>query len=404
MVANPQPTYASFLGLGLEPSNAYGVAVNPTAFVPVKSMTPMDKLTLLTDEGWRGAPVRTYSHTPGPLYAEYEFGGDVFADVIGFPLAGLLGDVVYSGTYTGSGTGVLSTAITTVGATSFQNSVSIPSGTRIQIDTGVLAETVVTTGAPTGGGPFTIPVPALKNTHLVGSTVQPVQAPYASAMALLCSGNFQPPSYTLTDWNSNITGYQLPGARFSEVDLKFAGNGKLDYTAKATAMPTVVNGTKPTFSAPPTSIMPGWECIVKIGGTTVGYTVDADITLKRVLEVIDTADGSQAPYAIWAGEAEASGKMTIVMEDDSKRAAYVAGTSTAIEANFSQSTGATTQGVLLHATQSYLTDAKVVRGKSYAELEIAFECDANTSDVGVSGGYSPIKATVTNQLISGTYK
>lgn len=404
MVANPQPTYASFLGLALEPPNAYGVAVNPSSFIPVKSMTPMDKLTLLTDEGWRGAPVKTYSHTPGPLYAEYEFAGDVFADLIGFPLAGVLGDVVYSGTYTGSGTGTLSAA-SIVGATSISNSVTVASGTRIQIGTGVLAETVVTTGAPTGAGPFAIPVPALANAHAITTTVvQPVQAPYSSAMSLLCSGNFQPPSYTLTDWNSNITGYQLPGARFSEVGLKFAGNGKLEYTAKATAMPTVVNPTKPTFSAPPTAIMPGWECVVKIGGTTVGYTVDADMTIKRALEVIDTADGSQAPYAIWAGEAEASGKLTIVMEDDSKRAAYVAGTSTAIEAAFVQSTGLTTQGVTLHATQAYLTDAKVVRGKSYAELEITFDCDANTTDVGQSGGYSPIKATVQNQLVSATYK
>lgn len=403
MVANPQPTYASFLGVGLEPPGAYGVAVAPTAFIPVKSMTPMDKLVLLTDEGWRGAPVKTYSHTPGPLYAEYEFAGDVYADVIGYPLAGVLGDVTYTGTYTGSGTGSLSVG-SIVGATSIQNSVTVASGTRIQIGTGATAETVVTTGPATGSGPFTVPVPALQYIHAISSVVQPVQAPYSAAMALLCSGNFQPPSYTITDWNSNITGYQLPGARFSEVGFKFAGNGKLEYTAKATAMPTVVNASKPVFSNPPTAVMPGWECIVKIGGSSVGYTVDADITVKRTLEVIDTADGSQAPYAIWAGEAEASGKLVIVMEDDSKRAAFVAGTSTAIEANFVQGTGLTTQGVLLHSTNAYLTDAKVVRGKAYAELEVTFDADANTADVGASGGYSPIKATVTNQLLAGTYK
>lgn len=398
MTANPQPTYASFLGVALEP--AVNQVTNPATFIPVKTMTPMDKLTLLTDEGWRGAPVKSYGHTPGTLYAEYEYGGDAFADVIGYPFAGVLGDVVYSGTYTGSGTGVLSTAVTSVGATSIQTSVSFASGTQIQIDTGTKSEVVTTTGAPTGAGPYTIPVPALKYTHLVSVTVQPVQAPYTTVVSTLCSGNFQPPTYTLTDWNSNITGYQLPGVRYSEVGLKFSGDGKLEYTTKATAMPTVVLGTKPSFSNPPTAIMPGWEGIIKIGGTTVGYVVDGDMTAKRDVEVIPTADGSQAPYSIFAGDVEGSGKLVIVMEDDSKRAAFVAGTSTSVEANFAQGTGATTQQVLWHASAAYITDAKVNRGKSYAELELDFEYDANSTDVGNSGGFSPLKMTLQNQIVN----
>lgn len=401
MTANPQPTYASFLGVGLE--TVIDTAANPVTFVPVKTMAPMDKLVLLTDEGWRGAPVKTYSHTPGPLYAEYEYGGDVYADVVGYPLAGVMGDVVYSGTYTGSGTGTLSSSAA-AGATSISNSVSIPNGTLIQIDSGVKSEVVTTSGVPSGAGPYTIPVPALKYAHNSAVTVQPVQAPFTTVISTLCSGNFQPPTYTLFDWNSNITGYQLPGARYSEVDLKFSGAGKLEYTAKATTFPTVVNGTKPVFSNPPTAIMPGWESIVKIGGSTVGYTVDADFAVKRAVDVIDTADGSQAPYALWAGEIEGTAKLTVVMEDDTKRAAFVAGTTTALEANFLQGTGAATQQVLAHASAAYIADAKVSRGKSYAELEISFEFDANATDVGNSGGFSPVKFTLQNQLTPGLYK
>lgn len=397
MVANPQPTYASILGVGLEAF--LNTAVTPVTFIPVKTMTPMDKLILLTDEGWRGSPVKSYGHTPGPLYAEYEYGGDVFADVIGYPLAGVLGDVVYAGTYTGSGTGTLSSSVA-AGATSIQNSVSIANGTQIQIDTGVKSEVVTTTGAPTGGGPYTIPVPALKYAHNSSVTVQPVQAPYTTTISTLNSGNLQPPTYTLTDWNSNITGYQLPGARFSEVALKFSGAGKLEYTAKATTMPTVVNATKPTFSNPPTSLMPGWEGVVKIGGTTVGYTVDGDFSVKRTVEVIDTADGAQAPYALFAGDIDGTAKLVVVMEDDSKRAAFVAGTSTVLDISFLQSSGATTQQVLLHASAAYINDAKVSRGKSYAELEIDFDFDGNTTDAGNSAGYSPVKITLQNQIVN----
>src|SRR5579872_4632267 len=177
MVANPQPVEASFLGVGLE-TVAYGTIASPTNYIPVKTLTPTDKLLLLTDEGWRGAPVKTYGHTPGPLYAEYEFGGDVLADVIGFPVAGVLGDVVYSGTAT-SPTGTLSSGAS-AGATSVSSSVSIPNGTRIQIDTGVNSEVVTTNGAPSGAGPYTIPVPALKYSHLSGVAITAIIAPYTS--------------------------------------------------------------------------------------------------------------------------------------------------------------------------------------------------------------------------------
>jgi hypothetical protein len=402
VVANPQPVEASFCGIGLEPVGAYGTPVLPANYIPAKTLTPLDKLILLTDEGWRGAPVKTYGHTPGPLYAEYEIGGDVYADIIGYPVAGVLGDVVYSGT-AAAPTGTLS-AGSSVGAVSVSSSVSISSGTRIQIDVGVLSEVVTTTGVPTGAGPYAIPVPALKNAHLTGVAITAVTAPYTTVSALLCSGNFQPPSYTIFDWNSNITGYQLPGARFSELQFKFSGAGKLEYIAKATTLPLVVNGTKPAFSNPPTAIMPGWEGITKIGGVTVGYLVDGDYTIKRAIEVVDTVDGVQAPYTLFAGEVDVSGKLVIVMEDDSKRAAFTAGTSTAIDLNFLQGAGATTQQVLLHSTASYLTDAKVVRGKSYAELELTFEADANTTDIGNSAGFSPCKVTLQNQLAAGAYK
>ena len=41
--------------------------------------------------------VAEYDVIQGSIYSEFEFGGDVFADTIGYPLAGLLGDVVTTG-------------------------------------------------------------------------------------------------------------------------------------------------------------------------------------------------------------------------------------------------------------------------------------------------------------------
>lgn len=327
MTANPNPTYASFLGISA-PEISFGAGGNPVAFVPVKSMTPADKLVWLEDEGWRGAPVKTYGGTPGPLYAEYEFAGDVYADSIGYVFAGLLGDVAVTGT----------------------------------------------------------------------------TAPYTTAISTLCSGNQQPPSYCLTDWNSNITGYQLAGARMSELDLKFSGNGKLEYSAKATVLQDTVNATKPSFVNTAVPIMAGWRGVVQLGGTTVGFVVEGEQNIKRAIEVIDTADGVQAPYYLFAGEITGDGKLTIVMENDTWRANYVAGTVTSLDINYTQGTGATLTQVKTHCSTIRIEDAKIGRSKPYAELEITYVADGNSTDVGASGGFSPIKATLQNANPSGTYK
>jgi hypothetical protein len=327
VTANPQPTYASFLGVSA-PESSFGAGGAPAAFIPVTSMSPADKLMWLVDEGWRGAPVKTYGGTPGPLYAEYEYGGDVFADTIGYAYVGLLGDV----TVTGSG------------------------------------------------------------------------APYTTAIATLCSGNQQPPTYCFTDWNSNITGYQLAGARMSELDLKFSGSGKLEYTAKATVLQNTVNGSKPSYVNTAVPIVAGWKGVVQLGGTTVGYVVEGEQNTKRAIDVIDTADGSQAPYYLFAGEVTADGKLTIVMENDTWRANYTAGTVTSLDINYAQGTGASLTQVKTHCSTIRIEDAKVGRGKSYAELELTYTADGNSTDVGASGGFSPVKVTLQNANPTGTYK
>jgi Phage tail tube protein len=403
VTANPNPTYASFLGVTLEAN--FGAGGTPTMFIPVKTMTPADQLTWLEDEGWRGAPLKTYGGTAGPVWAEYEYGGDVFADSIMYPAMGVLGDITVTGTATGSGATTLSSTAA-VAATSLSTAASITSGTIIQIGTGATAE-IATTGAPTGSGPYTIPLAngyALKYQHTSSSAVTPVTVPYTTIGATLCSGNFQPPSYCLTDWNSNITGYQLAGAKYSELGLKFSGNGKLEYSTKATVLSNTVNATKPSYVNTPTSIMAGWSGIVKLGGTTVGYLVDGETNVKRNVEVIDAADGTQSPYYLFSGEVESDGKMTIVMESDTWRANFVAGTTTSVDVNYAAGTGTTATQVKTHQSTCRITDAKVSRGKSYAELELTYTADGNTTDVGPSGGFGSVTIQTMSANSVGTYK
>jgi hypothetical protein len=59
----------------------------------------MDKYGPLYDEGLRGSLVKNYNYIQGRGNSTFDFGGAAFADTIGFPIAGVLGE----DTLTGSG-------------------------------------------------------------------------------------------------------------------------------------------------------------------------------------------------------------------------------------------------------------------------------------------------------------
>ncbi len=318
----PQPTYRTTVGIGKE--TTYGTAVVGSFFIPVTASTPVDKLDLLKDTGWRGSAVDSYGHVPGPIFSNFDFGGDVFPDAIGFPLAGVLGDV--------------------------------------------------------------------------GFTVGP---PNIWAMAVLNSGTTQPPSYTLVDTTS-INALSFPGMKFSDVGIKFDGSGKLEYTAKAVGLTSaIVSAPTPSYTALP--ITAAWTGIVSLGGTPVTAVASGEINIKRAVDPIHTVDGTQAPYTCWSGPVTCDGKLVLVMEADTYRAQYVAGTAAAVDINFAAGAGATATQIKLHCSKATFTKADQMFGKSYVELDIDFTADANTTDVGASAGYSPVLVTLKNAIATGIY-
>ena len=318
------PTYRTTLLVAKE--TAYGTATTGTATIPVTSLTPHDKLTLLKDAGMRGSPVASYGQVVGDLFAELDFGGDVFADTIGYPLVGILGD------------------ITTTGAT----------------------------------------------------------APYTHSIATLTSGSTQPQSYTFTVEDA-VNALQFPGAMMSEVGFKFDGKGKLEYTAKATSLASVIQASPPTVSASAVPVQAVWQGVTTLAGVTTGKVLSGEWNIKRTVEPLKAVDGSQYPFQIWSGEISVDGKLTMVMAADTYRADYTAGTTVSIDVNFQQGAGATATQILLHGTSCTLTDAQKNYGKSYIELDLTFEANANTTDIGASAGYSPMKATLQNAITTGTY-
>jgi hypothetical protein len=92
-----QQSVRSYLGIAKEATK--GTIVAPTDFIPVAkdSLKPQDIVDPLYDTGLRGSNVLNYNYIPGRTRSTVDFGGAVFADTIGYGIAGLLGAVATTG-------------------------------------------------------------------------------------------------------------------------------------------------------------------------------------------------------------------------------------------------------------------------------------------------------------------
>ena len=91
----PVSSVQSFVGIGKETTK--GTLVVPGDFIPLKTMSLNDMQLYIDDTGIRGSQVDNYGQVLGTNMATYDMAGDVYADTIGYPLAGILGDVVVVG-------------------------------------------------------------------------------------------------------------------------------------------------------------------------------------------------------------------------------------------------------------------------------------------------------------------
>jgi hypothetical protein len=92
-----QQSVRSYLGIAKEVTK--GTAVAPTDFIPVSkdSLKPVDIIDPLFDQGLRGSNVLNYNYIPGRSRSTVDYGGAVFADTVGYAIAGLLGSVATTG-------------------------------------------------------------------------------------------------------------------------------------------------------------------------------------------------------------------------------------------------------------------------------------------------------------------
>jgi hypothetical protein len=92
-----QQSVRSYLGIAKEVTR--GTAEAPTDFIPVMkdALKPVDIVDPLYDTGLRGSNVLNYNYIPGRTRSTVDFGGAVFADTVGYAIAGVLGSVATTG-------------------------------------------------------------------------------------------------------------------------------------------------------------------------------------------------------------------------------------------------------------------------------------------------------------------
>lgn len=250
------------------------------------------------------------------------------------------------------------------------------------------------------GDVFLDSIPALLRSVLGSAdTKTGTAAPVSHAFSLkntVASNDTQPPAYTFTMWD----GYayrQFKDAQADSLSIKYTAANLLEYTYKALSLPfTTVSA--PTQVLPTLKPIPSWDASVTINGVSTAYLVDGSIDFKRGTKPIHAAAGSQAPYRLWAGPLSCSGKITLVREDDTELNAYLANNQGTLDLTFTDPANPT-QSLKLHMTSAGFKSHKPNYGKEWIEQDLEF-IGIPTSTDATDGGLSPVKATVTNAIIT----
>lgn len=411
-MSNPT-TYASarqYIGLAVETTQ--GTPVVPAVTMPVDTFTPQDMPTWLDDRALRGSMTEPYNRVQGVEHTEFDIAGPVYFDTIGYLLSNIFGDNVYSGTYTGSGTTTLSSSAA-AGATTISTAASISSTTVIQIDTGTLSE-VRTVSGVSGSGPFTLTLNnALTYAHNSAVTVKPITGPYTTVFSTLNSGNGQPSSLTITDYQGPTasTGTRAyAGCCLSELNIKGnAESSTLMYDAKGMGWPSA---SAAAFTSNPSSSLPqaSWRLQAGLAGPASGGTLVATIgewalNFKRVIEPIFTGQNSQNPYVIFRGKLTCSGSFTFpAVNNENQLTILLSNTQPQVQLIVTNGLSSTSTLTLQADSQTTAYTTSVIdRSRASVGYQVTWDSIANTTNAGGSGGYSPAAVTLVNNIAPNSY-
>lgn len=248
------------------------------------------------------------------------------------------------------------------------------------------------------GNAFPDTIQHLFRAELGGTDAVTGTGPYTHTIKLLNSPTTgsQPPTYTLVDYDGTDYARQIAAARADTLDITFGTDAALGWAAKFVGNPQA-NIAKPSQSFSSELFVPSWNAAITVDAGAVATVENGEINIKRGTAPIHTMQGTADPYSNFAGPISVSGKLTMVYEAGNDTLA--SGTSRdphIVVITLTEPVSG--HSIAFTMSQLQYVDPKINRGKSYVEIDTAFNAEANTTDA--SSGYSPIK-TVTINSVSG---
>lgn len=222
--------------------------------------------------------------------------------------------------------------------------------------------------------------------------------PYTSVFSTKNTGGAQPVSYTLSDFTGLET-RQYSDQRVEELTFAFNPGALVGFGAKTQGWASTAATTDPTPVFNSLTPVPAHPGVVTIGSGVAGNVLSGEISIKRPITIHPSMNGGQDPAEVWQGIATVGGKMTFVYESNLELNRYLVNDLTSLDVKFTQGTGSLT----LHSSLVAFNTAGVTRSGDWVEVATTFECIANATDAGATGGDSAIKATLVNAVPAGTY-
>jgi len=255
--------------------------------------------------------------------------------------------------------------------------------------------------------------PVLFRSILGGTDTKTGSGPYSHAIKVLnnpATGS-QPPTYSILDFDG-ANYFTVTGAQADTLGITFGADAAAEATVKYLGNPYTAYTSAPTVFATQSlsveHLIPAWNTTVTIGGTTYTNVSTGEISINRKTQPIFTL-GTQAPYNLFAGPIEVTGKFTFVINstaDVFSTGSSAYGLTRSPEAivvtltDPNDATSGTNHVVSFAMSAAQIHSIKRTRGKEYTELEVEFTANANANDA--TTGYSPIQSTVINN-VSATY-
>lgn len=194
----------------------------------------------------------------------------------------------------------------------------------------------------------------------------------------------QPPSYSVTDFNqlTAATGTRgWPGQLLDQLDFTIDAGALIKVATQWKGWPSG-SQAKPTPTYPVLNPGHGWEATVQIGSGARLNVQSMGYTLKRNVEAEHTAQNTQVPYVMFAGEAEATGKMLVLALDETELGYYLNNTQGSIVTVITAPAGTPAPSLTIRQTSTVFKKGPIDRSGPKITLPLDFEGMYSAADAG----------------------